>query len=48
MNSKKTLTINYLIARVFYIIDIRLKYEEIGYYRRIFHLPDTIQRDPQL
>lgn len=48
MNSKKTLTINYLIARVFYIIGIRLKYEETGYDRRIFHFPDTIQRDSQL
>ena len=45
MNRKKTLTINYLIARVFYIIGIRLKYEEIGYDRRIFHLPDTLQGD---
>lgn len=45
MNSKKTLTINYLLARVFYIIGLRLKREEIGYDRRIFHLPDTLQGD---
>ena len=43
--NRKTLTINYLIARVFYIIGIRLKHEEIGYDHRIFHLPDTLQGD---
>ena len=43
--NRKTLTINELIARVFYIIDIRLKHEEIGYGCRIFHLPDTLQGD---
>ena len=43
--NRKTLTINELIARVFYIIGIRLKHEGIGYDRRIFHLPDTLQGD---